>query len=325
MTAIQQGLARRLTADEVDYYQEHGIVHLKQIFSPPWIATVEHVFRLVLGISDPMMNVMDMGQLAVALEAVGIELLDKGEAPGDFKIASYNWNRIPELAALLMGTPLPELAAELMRSSRINFFGDQLFAKGPKSNRRTAFHQDAPYYHFTGDQCCSIWIPLDEVDQENGAMGYVRGSHRWPIYAANSFASQTPLPGSTEQPLPNIEADEAKFDVAYFDVKPGDALVHHVRTAHGSRANTSATRARRALVARYVGDDVRYFERESAPPTALKSASLKDGDRLDSSEWPLLWTAAGGYEASPAAGPALSEILSRGETKGEILEYLSGR
>jgi ectoine hydroxylase-related dioxygenase (phytanoyl-CoA dioxygenase family) len=160
---------------------------------------------------------------------------------------------------------------------------------------RTAFHQDAPYFHLSGDQCCTVWMPLDVVDEENGIMGYVRGSHRWAIHGANTFVSQMQIPGSTERPLPDIEADESRYDVVYHRARPGDAIVHHVRTVHGSQGNESATRSRRALTLRYLGDDVRYLERKGAPPDSHKSPVLSDGDVMDSPDFPLVWTAAGGY------------------------------
>jgi ectoine hydroxylase-related dioxygenase (phytanoyl-CoA dioxygenase family) len=296
MTIAPDALTRAVTSTEIDEYHKYGMVHLRQILSPSWLRKAEHMFGLVMN-PHAQRSIMDVGTLAEELQAAGVPLLDSGVASGRFQIASYNWTSVPELAAIVMGAPLPELAAALLGATRINFFGDQLFVKEPASNRRTAFHQDAPYYHFTGNQSCSLWIPIDEVRLDSGAMGYVRGSHRWPVYAANVFASQMPLPGSPEQRLPDIEGNERHYDIVYVETDPGDVIVHNVRTVHGSRANTTGHRARRALVARYTGDDVRYFERSYAPDTALKSASLKDGDRLDSPEFPLLWTRARGYEA----------------------------
>ena len=39
----------------------------------------------------------------------------------------------------------------------------------------------------------------------------------------------------------------------------------------------------------------RYLEREGAPPDSQKSPALKDGDPMDSAEFPLIWTADQGY------------------------------
>ena len=132
-------------------------------------------------------------------------------------------------------------------------------------------------------------MPLDVVDAENGMMGYLRGSHRWDIHAANTFASQTPIPGSVNANLPDIEGNEEAYDIVYYPAKPGDAIVHNVNTVHGSTGNTSG-RDRRALALRYLGDDIRYLERAGAAPDSQKSTALSDGDLMDSDEFPLLWS-----------------------------------
>ena len=183
-----------------------------------------------------------------------------------------------------------------MGPTRINFYGDQLFLKEPMSIRRTAFHQDATYFHLEGEQCCTMWIPLDKVDTENSTMGYVRRSHKGPLYLPNTFVSQMPMPGSMgHEPVPDIEGNEDDYDVVYCNAEPGDVIIHHVRTLHGSTGNTSPTRRRRAVGLRYVGDDIRYFEREGAPPDSQKSLHLQNGDIMDSPEFPVVWTQEAGY------------------------------
>jgi ectoine hydroxylase-related dioxygenase (phytanoyl-CoA dioxygenase family) len=211
-------------------------------------------------------------------------------ASGRFKIWSFIWHRFPAVERLGRAGPFAEIAARLMGSTRLNFYGDQLFLKEQGSLHRTAFHQDAPYFNLTGDQCCTMWMPLDPVRTGNSVMGYVRGSHRWKIYAANDFVSQRSLPGSSEEPLPDIEGNETDYDIVYYEAEPGDIIVHHVRTVHGSTA--ASTAGRRTLALRYAGDDVRYLARPAAP--ALRADSLRDGDRLDSAEFPLVWTKDGG-------------------------------
>jgi len=56
-----------------------------------------------------------------------------------------------------------------------------------------------------------------------------------------------------------------------------------------------ARRPFRALALRYLGDDVRYLEREGAAPDSQKSDALENGDLMDSEEFPLIWTAEYGY------------------------------
>lgn len=289
---------RRITEEEVRHYREHGVVYLPELLDESWLKRMEVAFadEMFSDRHDLGQNHLDLGTTAQLLERQGFQLLSQNstEASGRFWVRTFTWRHFPSVTALGCGAPMPETIAQLMGSTRLNFYGEQLFFKEAGSLHRTAFHQDAPYFHLIGDQCCTIWMPLDVVDHENSMMGYVRGSHRWEIHAANVFAGQSPIPGSTLARLPDIEGDEDKYDVVYYPAKPGDAIIHHVRTVHGSTGNTSK-RDRRAFTLRYTGDDVRYLEREGTPPDSQKSPALRNGDRMDSDEFPLVWTAERGY------------------------------
>lgn len=289
---------RGVTDQEINNYRKHGVVFLEGLLDPEWLDLLAQAYDHEMSAETESLVRLDVGETASVLSDLGVELLAGSSAAptGRFEVRTFNWRQFPSIAQLGCRPPMPQLVAQLMGSSRINFFGEQAFYKEAGSLHRTAFHQDLPYFHLEGGQCCTIWMPLDVVDAENGMMGYVRGSHRWETYAANVFASQAPIPGSTLTHLPDIEGREDEFDLVYYPARPGDAIVHHVRTVHGSTGNTS-TRDRRALALRYTGDDVRYRVREGAPPDSQQSPALQDGDVLDSDEFPLIWTAEQGYLA----------------------------
>ncbi|MEM8561742.1 MAG: phytanoyl-CoA dioxygenase family protein [Pseudomonadota bacterium] len=298
------GQIRPLTQDEIEHYKAYGVVHLPGILDPDLVSRMENIFMEVMDTESSSLANSDFGELAKGLEAEGLEILTEkngrdDEIPnlekGKFKAGSFNCLNYPSLNALGKQAPFGQIAAELMGSSRICFYGDQLFWKQPNSLQRTAFHQDATYFHHQGDQCCTFWMPMEKVDKENGMMGYARGSHLGGFYKPNLFVSQASFPGSEGDPLPDVEGNEEKFDVVYYPAEAGDIIVHHVKTWHGSTGNASATRHRRALTLRYLGDDIRYLERPGTPPDSPKSATLKNGDPIDCDEFPLMWTREKGF------------------------------
>jgi ectoine hydroxylase-related dioxygenase (phytanoyl-CoA dioxygenase family) len=188
-----------------------------------------------------------------------------------------------------------------MRSNRIHLFIDQLFVKEPGTPTRTAFHIDESYFNLTGEQVCTMWVTLDSVTRESSTMGYVRGSHLWPQrYLANNFISQNRFSMSRDTGngesarvrLPDIEGKPDDFDMVYFDVDPGDVIVHHYRQAHGSGGNTTMNRRRRALSIRYTGDDVRWGPAAAAGERLPHT--LTEGDTLDVAEdvFPTCWPTA---------------------------------
>lgn len=96
--------------------------------------------------------------------------------------------------------------------------------------------------------------------------------------------------GNQELPvLPDIEGNEDEYDIVYFDVEPGDVIVHNYRVTHGSRGNTSLEHARRAVSLRFAGDDARVLQRAGAPEEFPFDPKLKDGDSLDSKTYPVVW------------------------------------
>lgn len=287
---------REITEEERRHYESHGVVRLPGLLDADWLKRLEAAYAEEMSADQTRLNLVDFKALTPMIEASGAEFVTPGikSATGRFCISSFNWRRFPALTALCCGPPLPEAVADLVRSARINFYGEQLFLKEAESLHRTAFHQDMPYFHVTGDKCCTVWIPLDAIEADNGMMGYVRGSHRWPTHAANGFVTQTPLDGSPLPKLPDIEGAEGEYDIAYYTAQPGDVIVHHANTVHGATGNASR-RDRRAFSLHYLGDDVRYREREGMALNAGKSPTLGDGDVMDSAEFPLVWTRGEGY------------------------------
>ena len=102
-------------------------------------------------------------------------------------------------------------AGHNVQSNKINFYDDQVFVKQPKTSERT-YHQDSSYFHFEGDQACTMWIPVDPVSFKSGTIRYLRGSHRWGFFKPNVFVSHI-FPGADGDTLPDIDGNEADYDI----------------------------------------------------------------------------------------------------------------
>ncbi len=211
-------------------------------------------------------------------------------AKGQFFYEAGQWRFHDGIRKVSQNSRLPAISASLLNSKYINFWEDTVFVKTPQTGQRTTFHQDWSYFQISGEKCCVIWVPLDTVTKENGAMEYIKGSHLWDkTYAPNLLISQTVDPTSPYEKMPDVEANREKFDIVSFDVEPGDIIVHHIKTVHGSGANTSKSMMRRAVALRYCGDDIRYFDKPGAIDQPYISHTLKNGDRLIADDYPLVW------------------------------------
>lgn len=215
----------------------------------------------------------------------------QNEGSGEFFYGSGAWLIQSGIREVALDSALGSTTAHLLESERSNFWEDTTFTKSPQTGQRTPFHQDLGYFQIAGTKCCIVWIPLDPVSKANGTMEYVRGSHLWDkIYAPNPFITQSPEPLSPHERLPDIEASPEDYDIISFDARPGDVIIHHVLTVHGSGGNTSLDQNRRAVSFRYCGDDITYFDRPGAiPQPYFQGVGMQDGQSLMCKDYPLVW------------------------------------
>jgi ectoine hydroxylase-related dioxygenase (phytanoyl-CoA dioxygenase family) len=141
---------------------------------------------------------------------------------------------------------------------------------------------------------------VDVVDRENGAMGYVPGSHRWgKTFKPSDFATTSgtfpEVGGISLEGLDTLPEDLLdNVEIRYFDAEPGDVIVHHWATLHGSRGNVSASRTRRAASIRYALDGCCFYKRPSSPEPFRNTVEIADGAPLESaSRFPVVWPSTG--------------------------------
>ena len=153
----------------------------------------------------------------------------------------WMWRFDPDFRALAMASPLPALAAQIMRARKVNLVWDQLLVKEPHTPLPSPWHQDQPYAWTDGDQNCSFWCALDPVTLENGAVEFVKGSHKGAWYQAKSFHPERRYESDEYAPMPDINADRARYDIVHWDTAPGDVVVHHLNTLDrkSTRLNSS--------------------------------------------------------------------------------------
>ena len=138
-------------------------------------------------------------------------------------------------------------------------------------------------------QVCSVWIAFDHVDQSNGAMEFVAGSHRsGRRYQPFDFRHTDAVAMDEFEPLPDVDAHRNEFRIVTWDLEPGDAVVFSALTLHGAAGNDTWDRRRRALSIRYTGDDARFIRRKKMI-RLVRDPGLRVGDRMDCELFPVAW------------------------------------
>ena len=114
------------------------------------------------------------------------------------------------------------------------------FNKCSKVGRHTPPHQDGYYYMIEPNEGVHFWLALDDVDEGNGCVRYMPGSHR----RGMRHHVKGTLIGFSQAVADYSDTDEAQMVPTRLE--PGDLLAHHTLVIHRADANTS-DRERRAM------------------------------------------------------------------------------
>ena len=86
------------------------------------------------------------------------------------------WRYDEAYRQLLYHEPLLDIAESLI-GSNIQLFHDQALYKPARHGGEVPWHQDNGYWRCTPSNLVSIWMALDDADEENGCMNVIPGSH----------------------------------------------------------------------------------------------------------------------------------------------------
>lgn len=164
-----------------------------------------------------------------------------------FHLSKYD----PYFDQLLHGSKF-ERMAEMLLGEKMAKGNVEYFNKPAGVGKPTPPHQDCYYFMLTPPQALTFWIPLEQVDVENGCLRYVRGSHRLGMRPHARSQTLGFSQAITDFGTPQDEANEMAVPA-----RVGDVLVHHGMTIHRAEANQSPTRSRRVLGLVYFGESAR--------------------------------------------------------------------
>merc|ERR1719253_707316 len=165
---------------------------------------------------------------------------------------------------------------------------DQVWAKPPGAPP-LVFHRDSPYFMFEPAEVVTVWIALDDMDEELGPLEYVAGSHKWGdgrVGSANQFfQSDTRRLLRSAAEREGIDDLESLTFVSMRGMKRGGLSIHHGKIWHGSAKNASANRPRRGLGLHFVPASVR-FTTEASKSRLWKDyvVGVEDPSTVDLSE-----------------------------------------
>lgn len=212
-----------LTAAQVAHYNLLGYVAPLDVYSADEIAAIRSYFDELLA------QVMQQG--------------------GDsYSISSAHLKYGP-VHDILTNRRIVDYVADLLGENVIAW-GSHFFCKMPHDGKAVGWHQDASYWPLSPSKAVTVWLAIDDADEENACMKFVAGSHHMGhlTYRPSNPDEHNVLNQSIDNP-------EAYGQIVWDELRAGQVSLHSDLLLHGSEANHSARR-RCGLTLRYCAADV---------------------------------------------------------------------
>ena len=217
----------QLTSDLRDHYWEKGWVVVEGVYPA---ARVREIATLATELAEA-----DLAAYRVAAPA-GVPTSYWADSSADGESAPRKltspFTKHRQLREFVLDAELRELLQAITVDPPV-LLSDQILMKPPRFGSAKPYHQDNAYFLLEpADAAVTAWIALDDVDEENGCMRYIDGSHR------SGLLPHDRIPGEEHNKVPPQEMiDLSRESLA--PVRAGGVVLHHTVTLHTSHRNES--------------------------------------------------------------------------------------
>ena len=237
-----------------DRFRRDGYVLVEDFLSPVEVETIgreltRYIEQVVPGL-EPRYVFREAG------EGSPIKHLTSPDAHDDFFKQMLFRPATLEVVEACLGTPAEPICCEV-------------FYKHAHVGSETPYHQDNAYLHFDPADGLVVWVALDDVTVDNGAMHYRQGA--FALGDLDHFETNKPL--FSKQLF--AELDPVQYPEVPALIRRGGAAIHHIQTPHRAGPNLT-DHDRRALVCNYQGVHARVDQRRKAAHDAYTANIYKD-------------------------------------------------
>ena len=210
-----------LTDAQKAAYSRDGVLLVEDVVTPDELARMREItYRLIdrsraVTESDERFD-LDRGHSAEAPRLTRIKLPHKQDAVFD---------------AILKRSGVTEVLTDLLGPD-VTLLTSKLNCKAPGGGAAVEWHQDWAFYPHTNDDLLAVGLMLEDVDEANGPLMAIPGTHRGPVldHSANGVFA-----GAIDPDDPLFEPEKA----VVLTGRAGSMTVHHARMLHGSAPNVS--------------------------------------------------------------------------------------
>ena len=138
----------------------------------------------------------------------------------------------PVFWEVITSPEITDLIKPLINTDNIRLHTSKLNTKEPHGGQAVEWHQDWAFYPHTNDDLLAIGILLEDVEEDNGPLMAIPGTHHGPVL---EHSKDGIFCGAIDPVDPLFEQHKA----VTLTGKAGSLSIHHVRTLHGSAPNHS--------------------------------------------------------------------------------------
>lgn len=212
-----------LTEKQVASYRENGFLVVENVFDA---GTLDRIRSVIAGLVQKAAGVKTHN------EVYDLEPTHTPENPRVRRIKTPH--KVDPLFMEVVKQPRVVSVLQALLGKNVRLHGSKLNVKAPKYGSPVEWHQDWAFYPHTNDDVLAIGVMLDDVEEENGPLLVLPGTHRvdkvWDHHLDGRFCGAMD-PTKT----PDLDYSKAVPCVG----KAGSCSFHHVRLVHGSAQNTS--------------------------------------------------------------------------------------
>ena len=207
-------------------YDEDGYNHIPELLSSSDMDIINKEFNRYVKECVPKMKDQEVYYVDKSNKDTLMQMQKLEEYDKFFYDLFYN-SKIKDLAANALGEDVVPRAMEY-------------FNKPPGKSNPTPPHQDGYYFNLDNDKAVTGWLALEDVDDENGCIHYVRGSHK-EEYRPHG---RSDILGFS-QGVTDFGTEKDTKNTVKFEGKAGMFLMHDAKIIHFASSNKSSARPTR--------------------------------------------------------------------------------
>jgi len=223
--------SRNLSEEDLSFFRGNGYLTLPELLPPEKFDALREFFERKLA------------------------ALPGGVRPEDMDVPHFS---DPRLFEWLMDPGVLDMVEQLVGPD-IAVFSSHFLCKPAGDGRSVPWHDDAYYWRemiIPSVEAVTIWLALDEVDEGNGCMKVVPGSH---VPGERRYRPTRGADAVFDEELDPECVDESR--AVPIRLRRNECSVHRAGLVHGSEANRS-DRRRAGFTMRYISTAVRFNHEE---------------------------------------------------------------